>query len=116
MIRTITPGAGINITGNSYSTPYIDMSRPSSGMVRYNGTFNSLEIYDGSTWVTVGPSYPTIELTSEVQDLLDWARKKRAEEEEWLQLASTNPTLQDAVDTLKKAQEQVKILAALVNT
>jgi hypothetical protein len=41
--------------------------------------------------------------------------KKRAEEE-WLQLASTNPTLQDAVDTLKKAQEQVKILAALVNT
>lgn len=116
MIRSIVPGPGISITGSSYSTPYINMSAPSAGMVRYNGNNNNLEIYDGSGWMSVSTSYPTIELTGEVQSIIDWARIKRAEEAEWEKLASTNPTLQDAIDTLKKAHEQVKILAALLKT
>lgn len=117
MIKTISPGPGINITGNGYNTlPYIDMSRPSSGMVRYNGTLHHLEIYDGSIWVSVTPSYPTVELTGEVQSIIEWARQKRAEEAEWEKLATDNATLQDAIDTLKKAQEQVRILSALLKT
>lgn len=107
-------GTGINVGNNSYSTPYIDMTRASAGMVRYNGTSNSLEIYDGFTWLTIASTYPTVELTAEVQSILEWARQKRTEEAEWLKLASDNATLQDAIDTLKKAQEQVKILVALV--
>jgi hypothetical protein len=116
MIRNIAPGNGINISGSSYSTPYIDMSQASAGMVRYNGISNNMEIYNGSSWVTIASSYPTVELTGEVQSIIEWARQKRAEEAEWLKLASDNDTLQDAINTLKKAQEQVKILAALIKT
>jgi hypothetical protein len=113
MIRNIAPGYGINISGINYSTPYIDMSQASAGMVRYNGISNNMEIYNGSSWVTIASSYPTVELSGEVQSIIEWARQKRAEETEWESLASTNPTLQDAIATLKKAHEQVKILAAL---
>jgi 3-dehydroquinate dehydratase len=117
MIRNIAPGPGINITGgSSYSNPYIDMSRASAGMVRYNGVSNNMEIYDGSSWVTMLSSHPMVELTVEVQNIIEWARQKRTEEAEWLKLASDNDTLQDALNTLKKAQEQVKILAALIKT
>jgi hypothetical protein len=116
MIRNIAPGNGINVTGNSYSTPYIDMTRASAGMVRYNGSNNNLEIYDGSGWMTITTSYPVVELSGEVQGIIEWARQKRAEEAEWEKLAATNPTLQDAIATLKKAHEQVKIIAALTTT
>jgi len=116
MIRNIGPGTGINVTGNSYITPYIDMTRASAGMVRYNGSSSNLEIYDGSGWITIASSCPIVELSGEVQSIIDWVRQKRAEETEWEKLASTNPTLQDAITTLKKAHEQVKILAALTKT
>lgn len=110
------PGQGINVVGSSYNTPYIDMSRPSSGMVRYNGSSNNLEIYDGSAWIQMSSSFPTIELSYEVQQLLEWARQKRDNELRLKELSVDSPALQDAIATLKKAQEQVEILAALVKT
>jgi len=114
MIRNITPGYGIHISGNSYSTPYIDPNRPSAGMVRYLN--NNLEIYDGSNWMIMQSSYPQVELTGEVQHILNWAREKMAEEARIAELAAKHPTVADALETVKKAEEQVRIVAALVDT
>lgn len=111
MIRNLTAGYGIHVTNNSYSTPYIDPNRPSAGMVRYLN--NNLEIYDGSSWMTIQSSYPQVELTSEVQHILNWARKKMAEEEQIKELAAKHPTVADALLARDRAEDAVKIAAAL---
>lgn len=115
MIRNLTAGYGLQIGGNTgYSAPYIDATRPSAGMVRYLN--NNLEIYDGSNWMTMQSSYPQVELSGEVQSILAWARGKMAEEARIKELAAKHPTVADALDTVKQAEEQVKIVAALVDT
>jgi hypothetical protein len=121
MIKNIATGAGLQIS-NTYSnwpTFYNTVSGTGNsllGQVRYNGSGQNLEVYDGTNWLTMTGTYPTIELTGDVQAVLHWARARMAEEAEWENLASDNATLQDAIDTLRKAQEQVKILAALIKT
>lgn len=113
MIRNLTAGYGIHVTNNSYSTPYIDPNRPSAGMVRYLN--NNLEIYDGSSWMIMQSSYPQVELTGEVQSILAWAQKKMAEEERVKELAAKHPTVADALEAVKQAEKQVRIVAALVD-
>jgi len=114
MIRNLTAGYGIHVTNNGYSTPYIDPNRPSAGMVRYLN--NNLEIYDGSTWMMIQSSYPQVELSGHVQAVINWAEKKMAEEARVKELAAKHPTVADALEAVKQAEEQVRIVAALVDT
>jgi hypothetical protein len=115
MIRNITAGYGIHVGGsNGHSTPYIDSTRPSAGMVRYIN--NNLEIYDGSNWMMMQSSYPQVELSGHVQAVIQWAEKKMAEEARLKDLAAKHPTVADAIEAVKQAEEQVRIVAALVDT
>ena len=111
MIRNLTAGYGIHITNNNYNPPYIDSTRPSAGIVRYHN--NSLEIYDGATWMSMQPSHPQVELTSDVIAILHWARDKMAEEARVKKLAATHPAVEDALEAVKQAEEQVKVVVAL---
>jgi hypothetical protein len=111
MIRNITAGLGIHVTGNSYSTPYIDMTRPSAGMVRCNGS--SIEVYDGSTWVMMSSNIPQIELDGVTQEAIQWVRQKMEQEKQLLELAKTHPTVADALLARDRAEDAVKIAAAL---
>jgi hypothetical protein len=111
MIRNIIPGHGIKITGSDAGTPWIDMSRPSAGLIRFNKGF---EVYNGSDWVRIEGAHPTVELDLSAQAAIRWANEKMSEEKRLKELAKTNPTLQDALAALQRAEEQVKIVAALV--
>lgn len=55
-----------------------------------------------------------IGLTSETESVLTWARTKMIEEQRITELAKSNPTIADAVGALKQAEEQLKIVVALV--
>ncbi len=121
MIKSINGGSGIQITGGSLSWPSFYNSASSSGntligQVRYDGSSQNLEVYDGNSWLTVSSSYPMIELSGEVQSILTWARIKMAEEERIKQLAAKHPTVADALNAVARAEEQVRIAAALVDT
>jgi hypothetical protein len=111
MIRNITAGQGIYITNNGHSMPYIDMTRASAGMVRYNN--NNFEIYDGSSWIIMQSSYPQVELSGDAQAVINWARTKMAEESRIKELAAKHPTVADAVKAVERAEEAVKIAVAL---
>ena len=114
MIKGLTAGYGIHIGGNTgYSAPYIDSTRPSAGMVRYLN--NNFEIYDGNSWMTMQSSYPQVELSGQVQAVIIWAEKKMAEEYRLAELAAKHPTVADAIEAVKKAEEQVRVVAALVD-
>lgn len=116
MIRGLTGGKHIIVTGGNPPTTYINMNNPSAGLVRYNGNNNSVEVYDGMTWITMQSSYANVELDADTQLLLEWARKKRAEEFEREQLAITNPAIKDLVEQIKQKEDQIKMIRTLLKS
>ena len=121
MIKGINTGTGLTVNNGYTSWPnFYNNSAANNntlvGQVRYNGSSQCMEVYDGMTWLTLGASYPSIELAPHVQAVLAWAQKKMAEEAQLKELAQQNPSLKDALDALHRAEEQVKIVAALVTT
>ena len=119
MIKNITTGMGLQVTGNYSSWPSF-YNTPSStgnsliGQMRYNGSSQNMEVYDGNSWLTITGTYPTIELASDVQVVVNWARTKMAREAELRLLAAKNESVADALAAVEKAQEQLEVVATLV--
>ena len=114
MIKTINAGAGIRIQGNYVSTTYVNMGNASAGMVRYNGNSTNMEVYDGSSWMTLSTAYPVVELDSDVLAVVNWAKEKMNKEAKIQELAQQNKSVADALEAVEKAQEQLDIVAKLV--
>ena len=102
-------------TGGS-TMPYINMNAPSSGMMRWNGNNNSIEVFDGSTnlWQQMYGKTADIQLSPQIQAVINWANQKMAEESEWEKLAKTNDAVKIALENMKKAKQQLDITAKLV--
>jgi hypothetical protein len=102
-------------TGGS-TMPYINMNAPSSGMMRWNGNNNSIEVFDGSTnlWQQMYGKTADIQLSPQIQAVVSWAHLKMAEESEWEKLAKTNDAVKIALENMKKAKQQLDITAKLV--
>lgn len=111
MIRNITGGAGIHVSGSVYNAPYIDTTRASAGMVRYVG--GNLEVYDGSSWLPLQSSYPQIELDNQTREIIQWAQIRMAEEQRMKALAAQHPAVADALAARDHAEEAVRIAVAL---
>ena len=122
MIKNITVGPGLTITNNNYSSWPSFYNTVSStgnslvGQLRYNGNNQNMEVYDGNSWISMSTSYPQIELGGDVQSVVNWARTKMAEESRVRELAAKHPSVADALAAVDRAQEQVRIVAALVDT
>lgn len=120
MIKGINTGTGLQVN-NGYTTwPQFYNSAQTNGntligQLRYNGSSQNLEVYDGNTWIIMNSTYPTIELAPHVQAVVAWAQTKMAEESRMKELAAKHPAVADALEALKKAEEQVQIVAALVD-
>ena len=96
--------------------PYINMSSPSSGMMRYNGNSQCIEVYDGGSnvWLQLYGKTADINISPMLQTVVDWAQKKMAEEAEWERLAKTNDAVKIALENVRKSREQLDITAKLV--
>jgi len=97
MISSLNSGPGVIVEGGT-NGPYVDLNRPSAGMLRYNG--HNLEAYDGSSWLSVG-QHASVQLDAEAQILLDWARKKMQQERELDDRMKNHPGLKDAYEKFK---------------
>ena len=120
MIKGINGGSGIQVNGNYGSWPSFYNSVGSTGnslvgQVRYNGSSQNLEVYDGNSWLIMSSAYPTIELSPDVQSVVNWARMKMAEEHRIKELAAKHPAVADALAAVEQAEEQVRVVAALVD-
>ena len=121
MIKGINTGTGLTVNNGYTSWPnFYNNSASNSntlvGQMRYNGSAQCIEVYDGMTWLSLGSAYPTIELAPHVQAVVNWAQTKMAEESRLRELAAKHPTVADALAAVKQAEEQVQIVAALVET
>jgi hypothetical protein len=120
MIKGLAGGGGIRVLGGDTSVPYISMTNenPIQGMVRVWGS--DLQVFDSTSWKTLPSSYATVTLDEYTLGLLDWAKKKKMEEEVLLSLPNDNPAVKIArqnVNRAKKelarAEEQLKITEIL---
>ncbi len=119
MINHITAnnaGSLLYVSTGGMSMPYINMNAPSSGMVRYNGNNQCMEVYDGSSnvWLQLHGKTVDINLNGDVITAVEWAKKRMKEESEWEKLAVTNEAVKIALESMKKARQQLDITAKLV--
>jgi len=114
MIKGLQGDSYIAVSGGDTAVPYVtqNTNNPVQGMIRING--NVMEAFDGTRWITMNTSYATVMLKPEYAVVLDWAAKKMQEEKEIQALAERHPAIADLVDAVEKAQEQLRMTAALV--
>ena len=120
MIKSISAGPGLQVNNAHMTWPAFYNTTSASnntliGQVRYNGSSQNLEVYDGNSWLIISSAYPNIELSPHVQAVVNWAQTKMAEESRLKELAAKHPTVADALEAVKRAEEQVKVVAALVD-
>lgn len=119
MIKNLNAGVGLQINNSYTHWPnfYNTVSGTGNsliGQLRYNGSSQNLEVYDGSSWITLNSSYPTIEFAPHVQAIITWAQAKMSEEDRLKKLAEKHPAVADAIEAVTKAQEQLEVVATLV--
>ena len=81
--------------------------------MHYNTQTQYLQVFDGTAWHNLSGD-TQIELTGIATEVITWAERKMHEERRLKQMAETNPALKDAIEALQRAEEQVRIVAALV--
>lgn len=115
MIKGLMGDAYVNVSGGDTSLPYVtqNTNNPIQGMIRVNG--NLLETFDGSRWIQINSSYATVTLTATYQAAMNWVVDKMTEEQQMKALAAQHPAIADLQDAVDRAQEQLRMTAALVN-
>ena len=116
MIKGLSGSQGVLVGGGNTALPYIppNPSNPVQGMLRVSNT--ELEVFNGSSWQMIPSSYASISLDPDVQQLIEWARKKRNEELTLNKMAQEHPTIKDLVGQIKEKQEQIKMIQTLINS
>ena len=99
---------GVIVNGGNTSLQYVSMNQnnPMQGMLRINGT--EMQVFDGGGWQNVMTSYATVELDYETKQLLDYIRKKQAEEKEIEALSNDHPAVRIAKENLNKIKAELE--------
>lgn len=116
MIKNISGGQGIVVMGGNSSYPYVNMSNHSAGLVRYNGNNQNFEVYDGSSWMTISGNTAMVELSTDVRELIEWARAKRAEEQYLKNEAEKNATIRDLLNQRNEIDNKITMVKTLLNS
>lgn len=107
-------GKYINTFGNSsYTYMSINTNQRGAGDLRWHSA-GYLEVYDGYSWSKVSGTAVGIGLTLEAETLLDWAKKKRDEEESLERLAETSVTIAGLLHAKKDLEDKIKMVQILL--
>jgi hypothetical protein len=113
MIKGLQGISGVTVSAGNTSLPYVgpNSSNPMTGMLRIHNT--DIEVFNGSNWQMLSTSYATVGLDQDVLDIVQWARKKRDEENAWYKLATTNEAVRIALEQLEQAKTRLELTAIL---
>lgn len=114
MIDHVYGGEFLAVTSSKGSTPFINNSNPITGTVAYDSNSQTLKVYDGNSFLTLGGGVANIHLTQNAISILKWAEQKMLEEAERNKLAETTPAIKDLMDQIKEKEEQVRIVQTLL--
>lgn len=113
MIKGLQGISGVTVSGGNTSVPYVNqnVNNPITGMIRVWGS--DMQVFDGTAWLNMSTSYATVGLDQDVLDTVQWARKKRDQENEWYKIASTNEAVRIALEQLEQAKTRLELTAIL---
>ena len=116
MIDYVIGGEYLTVTSNKGAQPWINMSstQPMIGAMSYDHNSQSMKVYDGNGWQTIGGGSATVNLTPNAISILKWAEKKMLEEAERNKLAETSPAIKDLMNQIKEKEEQIHIVQTLI--
>ena len=103
MIDGVIGGVGVHVNNGGCGGTYVpgDFSQMGQGRIgelRMLG--NSLYAWSNGAWNSISGGVATVELTPEVQSLIDWARTAKRREEELATLIQKYPSVKSAKDNL----------------
>ena len=106
MIKHIHSSSNHIQIGQGYSNvPPISPGAQSAGMLRYNTSSNTIEVYNGVAWFSIETA-TDIFLSPVAQQAIDWSIKKMEEESRLQSLMARHPGLKELNDKF----EMMKIL------
>ena len=103
-------GTSPYITVSNPTGPYISPGAASAGMLRYHN--NHMQVYDGNAWLTLG-SASSVGLAPIAEQAISWVLKKMDQEAAAQALAEKHPTVADALDAVRLAEQQLQTVVAL---
>jgi hypothetical protein len=95
------------VVTQSQSKPYFSNSGASAGIMRYNNGNGCVEVYDGSSWLTLS-GHAEINVSPQTQQILEWAQNKMNEEQELSKIMKKHSGIRDL-------KEKLDIMVALVH-
>lgn len=107
----VQSGKYMYIHGGHTGGAYVNMSNPSAGLVRFDGT--NLQVYDGNTWMTIAGSSASVGMNPVAEEAIDWVRQQMEKEKQLFDLAKSSKAVSIAVENLNKAKEELKLIAIL---
>lgn len=84
-----------------------------TGAIQWNGLTKKLEVSNGSAWLPLDNTV-NINTSSELTEIMVWAKKKMTEEKELEILAKENPSIADLVKQIDEKKNQIQMVKALI--
>lgn len=116
MLKTINgSGRYMMVNGGFPANTYINTSSGfmNVGDVRYNTQMQRFEVYDGQMWLEINSSHASVGLTPDAENAIDWAIRKRKEEDDLMKLAESDPTIADLVNQKKDIENKIEVVKIL---
>lgn len=116
MLKTINgSGRYMMVNGGFPANTYINTRSPfmNVGDVRYNTQMQRFEVYDGQMWLEINSSHASVGLTPDAENAIDWAIRKRKEEDDLMKLAESDPTIADLVNQKKDIENKIEVVKIL---
>ena len=114
MIDYVYGGEYLNVTSSKGANPYINTTNPVTGMLAYDSSSQTMKVYDGNSFQTIGGGSAQVNLTPNAISILKWAEQKMLEEAERNKLAETTPAIKDLMNQIKEKEEQIRIVQTLI--
>jgi len=110
MITNVYSNSAFVTVTSAVSGSYINPGSPSAGMMRYHN--QQVQVYDGSSWLAMS-STASVGLSSEAEEIMNWAREKMRAEREARAMAEQYPAVADALNAVWESEQQLKTIVAL---
>ena len=108
MIRSINGGRYLTVSSGQPAPTYMNPPAAALGVgsIRFNPGQQSLEVYDGASWLHIQNLNASVDVNSETAAVIEWARSKMHQEQQLEKLMVKHPGLKD----LHEKFEMLKIL------
>jgi saccharopine dehydrogenase-like NADP-dependent oxidoreductase len=119
MIDYVIGGEFMNVTSSKGAVPYLNSNpNPMTGSLAFDSSTQSMKVFDGNNWQTVGGGSAVVNLTPNAISILKWAEKKMFEEQELQALCDKHPAIKDIVGEMRISMDnyinKIEMVKALI--